>query len=135
MNIIQEFAMLLNGREYGDEITPQECAHAKQDGIVVVFGCSDDNVELRGAIHDEVGAYDGTTLCFDAKGLLQNDCDDEDCPHYIKLINSAKTIKAVWNNGIYSWSYETSIPHATFLIMEDGNSYCQGIVFHMENLK
>lgn len=36
----QEFAALLNGREYGEEITREEEALAKAHGLVVVFGYS-----------------------------------------------------------------------------------------------
>lgn len=50
---------MLNGREYGDEITREEEAMAKAHGLVVVFGYSDDNMEFCGAITDEVGCYDG----------------------------------------------------------------------------
>jgi hypothetical protein len=66
-----KMAALLNGRSYGEEITKEECATAKAHGLVVVFGYSDDNVELRGAIDDEVGACDGTTLHITPDGLLQ----------------------------------------------------------------
>lgn len=51
-----KMAALLNGRSYGEEITENECAIAQAHGLVVVFGYSDDNVELRRAIHDEIGA-------------------------------------------------------------------------------
>ena len=32
---------------------------AKENGLVVVFGYSDDNIELRGAINNEAGCFDG----------------------------------------------------------------------------
>lgn len=52
---LKEFAKMLDGREYGGEITKEEEALAKELGFVVVFGYSDDNAELRGAIDDETG--------------------------------------------------------------------------------
>ncbi len=54
----KQLAAQLNGREYGSEITKEEEAAAKKAGLVVVYGASDDLVELRGAIEEEVGAYD-----------------------------------------------------------------------------
>ena len=33
-----------------------------------------------------------------------------------------------------SWSYLTDIPHKTFDIMEDGEIYCRGIVFSLDDL-
>jgi hypothetical protein len=52
-------AALLTGREYRQEITRAEEADAKAAGLVVAFGASDDLLEFRGAIDDEVGCYDG----------------------------------------------------------------------------
>ena len=46
----KELAELLNGREYGNEITSDEEKLAKESGLVVVFGYSDDmgrEVSLR----------------------------------------------------------------------------------------
>lgn len=54
----EEMARLLTGREIGNEITPSEEATAQESGLVVVFGYSDDLVELRGSISDEAGCYD-----------------------------------------------------------------------------
>ena len=46
--MLKEFANRLNGREYGQELTPAEAQRAKEAGIVVVFGASDDLMEFRG---------------------------------------------------------------------------------------
>ena len=43
----EELAAMLNGREYGKEITKAEEEKAKANGLVVIYGYSDDNVELR----------------------------------------------------------------------------------------
>ncbi len=104
---IFDFAEGLNGREYGNEITPFEERRAKELGFVVVFGYSDDNAEFRGAYDEEIGCYDGGRVYEDAN----------------------KYIDAVWCEGEYSWTYKTNIPHATFDIYEDGEKYCKGIVF------
>lgn len=133
----EQLAELLNGREYSEEIDHYEEVGAKKDGLVVVFGYSDDAVELRGAIHDEVGAYDGTTLYFDNAGLLENKCDDEDCPYHEEAKKTAKTIEAVSDmsgKGDYCWTFKTDIPHATFDIMEEGDKFCKGIVFEINAL-
>lgn len=132
----KDLAALLDGREYGKEITREEAAAAKVDGLVVVFGASDDLMEFRGGIYDEIGCYDGGTAYLTDTGLLQNDCDNEECPHFAKIKAAAATINAVWGNGVgYSWLYETAIPHATFEIFEDGETYCRGIVFALADVK
>lgn len=55
----KELAALLDGNQYGNEITKEQEMLALDHDLVVVFGYSDDDVELRGEINDEVGAYDG----------------------------------------------------------------------------
>ena len=46
-----------------------------------------------------------------------------------------REIEAVWcAPGKPTWSYETDIPHATFNICEDGELYCEGIVFSIDHL-
>ena len=134
MHII-DFAILLNGREYLSEITKQEEQQAKELGFVVIFGASDDLVELRGAIYDEVSAWGGTTIYFDKNGLLENKCDDDDCYYYQELKRTAKTVEAVWGEEGCSWIFKTGIRHIAFNIMEDGEKYCRGIVFDIKDLK
>ena len=79
---LKEFAKMLDGREYGGEITKEEEALAKELGFVVVFGYSDDNAELRGAIDDEIGCFDGGVLEHDdlPGGIYADWCpEDMDC--------------------------------------------------------
>lgn len=132
---IYEFAKMLDGQEYLDEITKDEEKLAKELGYVVVFGQSDDLCELRGAIDDEIGAYEGVIVYVNKNGACV--CDDacNECKLFKIALSQFKTIKAVWcGKENYAWSYETDIPHATFGIREDGESYCQGIVFDMNDL-
>ncbi len=50
-------------------------------------------------------------------------------------------ITAIWdgdtdeNGQLITWTYKTDIPHETYMIYEDGEPYCRGIVFSIENLK
>ena len=106
---LKEFAKMLDGREYRHEITKEEEALAKELGFVVVFGYSDDNAELRGAIDDEISCYDGGELFhIDLPAPIYADW----CPEDIDC----------------SWAYGTSIPYEKFYIYEDGELYCVGIV-------
>ena len=106
---LKEFAQMLDGREYRCEITQDEEKLAKELGFVVVFGYSDDNAELRGAIDDEIDCYDG--------GVLKH----KDLP---------STIYANWcpEDIDCAWAYGTSIPHEKFHIYDHGELYCVGIV-------
>jgi hypothetical protein len=130
----EELAARLNGREYGNEITPDEERRAAGNGLVVLFGASDDLAEFRGAIHDEADCYDGGAVhIVDGKVYKLGVCD---CPHAVKADEAARArgdkIQAVWcGPEDYSWTYVTAIQHATFDVMEGGERYCRGIVFEL----
>lgn len=136
---IQEFAKQIDGREYPFDLTKDEEAQAKSAGLVVVFGSSDDLMEFRGAIYEEVGAYEGTTVSISSTGKLMEDGPDEDEREVLqkfgvldalkKSLGEARQIKAIWSDGEYSWTFKTEIPRATFEVTEDGGKYCRGIVF------
>lgn len=122
-----EMAMRLNGNQYLNEITRDEECIAKESNLVIVFGYSDDCIEFRGAIEEELGCFDGGDFWINKKcvvGALAGEVPD-----------GVKTISAVWcGKSGASWEYETEIPHDTFNIYEDGELYCVGIVFSLEDL-
>lgn len=132
----KELAALLDGNNYYNEIAKEQETVAADNGLVVVFGYSDDNVELRGAIDDEVGAYDGATFHVTRDGVLQmpeSNCGE--CKYFGIAKRAAAEIKAVWHNtGDASWTFETAIPHETFRIYENGELFCIGIVFSVNDL-
>lgn len=132
----KELAARLSGREVGDEIADTEAELAAYDGLVVVYGYSDDNVEIRGAIDEEIGAYEGATVYFNKDGLMyEPPCDGDGCPYYNAARTAHKAITAVWHgDGWPCWTFETDIPHETFDIYEDGEVWCVGIVFSVEDL-
>jgi hypothetical protein len=136
----KELAERLNGREYGAEMTKEEEREAKAAGLVVVFGASDDLMEFRGAINDEVGAWQGTVIRVDKAGLVPHfgdiDGANKDALRdYFRRESGGKTIEAQWDNGEgLSWGYKTDIPHETFNVVEDGEPYCRGIVFALADV-
>lgn len=132
----KELAIEMNGRDTGEEMEWGEVQDAKAAGLVAVYGYSDDNVELCGAINDEVGAYNGTTVYLTPDDILQeSECGRDDCPHFAREREKARTVKAVWHDkGGPCWTFETDIPHETFTIMEDGEPWCIGIVFSMADV-
>jgi hypothetical protein len=131
----EEFASKLDGREYGDEMTTDERKLAKSLGLVVVYGYSDDSVEFEGAIEDEVGAYDGGTVLITREGVLlaHDNCDCDYCG-YNSVAEKAAEIEAVWGEGDYSWQMRTTLPHATFEILEDGEKFCRGLVISLSDI-
>lgn len=128
------WAKKLTGRQYGEEVTGIEDAELARNGLVVVYGASDDLTEFRGAISDEVSTWEGGLINFTKTGL-----DYDDYAGEYKGINE---IEAVWCSNEedpelakYAWHYRTEIPHETFEIFEDGDPYCLGIIFSINNLR
>ena len=39
------------------------------------------------------------------------------------------------SGSLIAWTYRTDIPHETFMIYEDGEPYCRGIVFNIDDVK
>lgn len=135
----KELAEMLSGRKYGVEITSEEKRTAKDAGLVVVYGYSDDNVEFSGAIDEEVGAYEDTTIYLTKDGLLEepacSDAENCTCPYFEVAKKAAKAITAIWCDGEGpSRVFSTDIPHETFTVMEDGEPWCTGIVFSMADV-
>lgn len=128
---IKEFAKSISGKEYGyQQFTKEEIETAKENGFVIVSGCSTDLMEFYGAIREEIDCYGGGTAWI--KGERVSD---------IPIVVGEKTIKAIWCGGEkdadgqkITWTYETEIPHETFMIYEYGEPYCRGIVFRIDDV-
>lgn len=130
---VRQAAAELNGRQYRDECSNDLHRRMKAAGIVAVFGGSDDLVYFAGAANDERGAGNGSEYFFSSDGLLENECGD-DCRYFQRIEALATPVRAIWSDGGFSWRYETTIPHEKFVIMEDDDTYCEGIVFALEDV-
>lgn len=137
MITLQEARNALHYNQYRREGSKELFTQMKESGLVAVFGASDDLIEFEGAISDEVGAYGGGKAFITNKGLLINECDDDRCPYFESAQEKAPFIQAVWGPKHIdaSWAYETTIPHKKFLIMEDDEIYCEGIIFYLNYLE
>jgi hypothetical protein len=133
----EEFANLLNGRQYRNEITKEEAQLANDHGLLVCFGASDDLLELRGIIDDELGAGDGEMFALyfrDRQTIaILPEVEFEEGQKEVSYIGDE--LRGVWFRTDWtpkdlkcSWRLKTDLPHATFDIMEDGELYCRGIV-------
>ena len=131
---VKELAELLDGNEYLEEIDNELAARARESHLVVVFGQSDDLMQIRGAVDDEVDVYNGGTAYFMNRKLLANTCEWDSCPYFKEMKKKARKVKAIWSDTIRPcWKYETDIPHCTFAILEDGEFNCEGIVFDIRH--
>lgn len=123
-DLLKVVAAKLNGLQYPlveDDLKDLQ-EQCKTNGIVICYGESDDLMELDGAIHDEYGCWNGGTICFDEKGKEAD-------------ANIYYPITAVWCKDDMSWQYEFEPKHEVFIIYEDTDIYCRGIVFFADDLK
>lgn len=108
-----EFVKLyMQNCQYRKELSLMASAVAEENGLVVVFGASDDLCEIRGAEDDEIDCFDGGEA----------------------TIAGAK-VKINWCKDGYSWTYDTDIPHECFDVYKDGEKYCRGIVFSISDVR
>jgi hypothetical protein len=138
----EELASKLDGIEYSgwDEIKSMESV-AKENGLVIIFGQSDDLLELIGTIDDEISAFEGvTTFLTPDKTTFDEEKNKETFKYNRTQIESFPSIKAEWcpkdKDGkiIASWVISTELPHAKFKIMEDGETYCIGIIIDIQDV-
>lgn len=143
----EELAQTLTNLPYPLQVPPHLLTLARETGLVIVYGESDDRLKLAGAIEQDINALFGTTIFFDQDGLLVNECEaDEQCPYYIHVTEKAVALDAHWWSeltadtgylglkGKVSWTYSTTIPHATFDIMSGDDVYCRGLVFALADI-
>ena len=132
---IKDFAKLINGKEYGyQQFTDKEIETAKENGFVIVYGCSGDLMEFEGAIQDEGGCFDGGRVFFGRNRVCQDSEEEKNYPNWIEASWYKDSIKDE-NGNVIAWTYETEIPHENFMVYEDGKPYCRGIVFSIDAIK
>ena len=141
----KDLAAELNGIEYSATMHlhgSDLIRLAKNAGLVVAYGFSDDLLEFDGAIYDEAGAPD--TILIDTEGLLPSfesaSKDEEACRRYFERKLNAREIKAIWRDNPSDeqddphWILKTDIPHESFMIVEEGEPFSRGIVFSLSSL-
>lgn len=107
-----EWAQKLDGREYRNELTKEEALKAKEDGVIIAFGYSDDLLELMGAVDEEVSAFDGVNFGF---------------------------VEAIWcpkddfGENYASWLIKSKFPYENFNIYEDGELFCVGAAIKVKS--
>ena len=136
---MEDLAKKLDGCKYR-EIPQDIAAEAKEKGLVIVSGASDDLMEFDGAVFDELDAWRGLTAYIDADSRAAYSENDYEClygrPAGLRE-RKFPSIEAVWDDPAAgcSWSYKTDIPHATFKMMDDGELYCIGLVFSLADAR
>lgn len=137
----EELAEKLDGGEYGNEVSRLLAKDAKESGLLIVYGASDDLIEFDGAWRDEADVIEGGEVAITRTAPLESECSKgHECPYFQEMVACSSKIKAIWcdgelDTGEPAWRYETDIPHAKFIINEDGDPYCEGIVLDIDEIK
>lgn len=156
---IDDLANLLNGNEYGDELRNEYNINVEEicakNNWVVVFAYSDDNLELRGAIDDELSAWEGITVKLikpgdfylvdeyeetyqKAKDTMFTPIEDSELEE-LKKNNYKGTcvIEGLWcpENSDASWQFNCAgAPSVRFNIMDDDELYAECLVIDLNKL-
>lgn len=144
----EQLAKLLDGNEYLDEMTKALEQTARENRLLVLFGQSDDLLEMRGVIHDEDGAWGGAEFALLLPGEMFADDDEENTYHRAEEVmvmpisdetcndDNPRLIRAEWcpTDADLSWRLTSNLPHATFTIYESGEPYCEGIVIDLDEV-
>lgn len=137
---LKEFAKKIDRRDVWNTgynpLTKEEKDIAKREGIVVVYGYSDDNMEFDGAIYEEIGCFDGGIVYITKDGKFVSKEKTQEDFFYIraKWCEERREIDGLAWESI-PWTYETDIPHEEFFIYDNGDPWCVGIVFRLDQLK
>ena len=132
MEKLKELVGLIGNLGYREEASDEAIAFAKENGIVIVWGESDDLIEFRGAIDEEGDCWDGGDFYINQDGLFEDNCD---CKYAKQAKEKYVKLSAIWcgKDTDWSWSYKIDVPHETFEIMDDDEKYCKGIVFYLKD--
>lgn len=136
-----ELAAMIDGSEYRKEVTDEVKQLAKDNGLVIVYGASDDLIEFDGAAYEEYSAYEGAVIPVGKDGEPIFGCD-EPCNHCSAVEDAEKAqtkITAQWDKVEgYSWFIDIAGlggDYGAFNIYEDADTYCRGIVFAIKDVK
>ena len=132
INTIDDLAKLLNNNEYLNELkniyninVEKICKERKW---IILFPYSDDNIEIRGYIYDEIGAYEETNFKLIKKGdFYQDDEDDEiyrkaKTNMLISVLKSEAHIFMKWepeNHQEYIWYIDTDYSNVAYFDIID----------------
>lgn len=142
----EELAILLNGRQYVEEMTNEEQLQAKKNGLLVCFGYADYLLKLRGIM------YDGTYIYGEGCIFLYKNKDQKIA--FLEEPNYDELSEIFYQKGLpislkmlpikaerypeelaCSWLITTDIPHATFDIYDNEKLFCRGIVLELSDIE
>lgn len=123
----EELANRLDLMQYGTSLSMEELRDAKESGLCIITGASDDIIDFEGTIYEEADAIEGGTVYIMPNGAIKKKNKDG---------NGIK-VKAEWcpKDVEASWRISTSVPAATFKVVEGDELFCIGCVIEFTPVK
>lgn len=118
-------ADMIGEAEYRSELSEEQISFAQDNGLVVVYGASDDLTIIGGAWDDELQNGKYWFNSYSKSEFIDDDFVSENEKIGLNFIET----------DYYPFSVSTDIQHSTFPIMEDGELYGTGIIFSLKDLK
>lgn len=125
---IEEFAEGLNACAISDEIPYFMILEAQRQHYLIIYGVSDDLIEVEGACYEEFDAFRPTTLYITSNHVYSS---EEAHPAEAKPIHVEFSPPTQQQPSM--WKFKTDIPHATFDITRDNELFCRGLVIDQMN--
>lgn len=136
VNNIYDLAKLLNNNSYYNELdNPYNIdieEICKKNKWIILFPYSDDNLEIRGYINDEVGSYDGRDYYLIKKGDFYKDYEEENTYHkslrddIVEALDKSEAhIFVKWCNDKYKpyiWYIDTDYTDVAYFDILDEDS-------------
>lgn len=135
MELLKKWQEKLNDRQYGAELETFEEEELKKDGIVAVFGYSDDLCEIRGSLYDEIECYSDKKVVYvkEVDCFVSPNYYNENPRELIKIDLSKRPYIEI-SNTRDGWKYEIpNIPYLEFKIYEEDTIYCTGKLFYLKD--
>lgn len=123
----EELANRLDLMQYGTSLAKEELRDARESGLCIITGASDDLVEFEGTVCEEAPAMNGGTVYLLPNGFTSR---------RNKAGNGIKIV-AEWNpkDSEASWRISTSVPASTFKVVEGDELFCIGCVIEFTPVK
>lgn len=124
-----ELAAKLDGKDFMTEMPEDD---ARENRLFIVFGYSDDLIEIRGFQDEEIYAFSGETFYINPEtGYVAAEEGDE-TEYFKNTVSNWGKVYGEYKNRV--WEFETKIPHSTFNLYDEDDLFCKGIVFSMDDL-
>lgn len=142
MTVLKQIQELCNGIEYSRDIPKEAKELAKENGIVVIVGGSDDLMYAYGAdsyLTDYCEHSEGWDGCDLAKHASDKKLRKESKQLGLKIFWCGKIEKTgetidgynTRESGGFSYKVADDIEHLTFKVLEENDVYCTGIIIKL----